>query len=263
MLRIPIVDRDGIPAWPELFPISRIDDMRLTVGPRHFSAQMMLEFIPPDRARLDPDALRLYDDAFDARFAKIGDNQISGCVVYWDPSSGRRGRDASVCALVYRDDATHRVFIHDLLYLVVPDEDLHPMARQCEMVLEFMAKYDLRRVAIETNGIGSALPEIMRDVATRRGAGISVVRVTNSHNKESRILDAIEPVLNTGRLYAHRRITQTPFVAEMLGWSPIGRGATHDDGLDAVAGAIGAVPTPVRPVGAAPRTFRANTNFKL
>ncbi len=263
MLRIPIVDQDGIPAWPELFPISRIDDMRNTVGPRHFSAQMMLEFTPPDRARLDPDSLHLYDDEFDARYARIGDNKITGLVAYWDPSSGRRGHDASVCALIYRDDTTRRIFIHDILYLVVPDEELHPMARQCEMVLDFMSTYDIRRVSIETNGIGNALPEIMRDVAIRRGAGISVLRVTNSARKETRILDAIEPVLNTGRLYAHRRITQTPFIAEMLGWSPIARGASHDDGLDAVSGAIGAVPTPVRPIGVTAQSFRANTNFKI
>jgi hypothetical protein len=48
----------------------------------------------------------------------------------------------------------------------------------------------------------------------------------------------------------------------MIGWSPVGY-AGHDDGLDAVAGAIAQVPSIVRPLGHAVQTFTANTNFKI
>ncbi len=262
MLKIPLVNDDGMSAWPEIFPMSRIEELRSTVGPRHFSAQMMLDFSPPDRARLDPDALRFYESAFDMRTARIDDVQITGVCAYWDPSSGRRGRDGSVCVVLYRDDRARHIFIHDVRYLIVDENELHPLGRQCEMVLELLKQYDLHRVTIETNGIGNALPEIMRDVATRRGARITINSVINTRNKETRILDAIEPVLTTGRLHAHQRITQTPLLSEMLGWSPLG-GVGHDDGLDALAGAICDAPTPVRPMGGVMRTFSANTNFKL
>ena len=262
ILRIPIVDGDGNPVWPELFPIDKIEQMREIVGRRHFSAQMMLDFMPPDRARLDPGGIHFYDMEFDARNAKIGTYQISGSVLYWDPSTGRRGRDGSACVLLYRDDRSRTVFIHNILYLTVSDEEQFPLSKQCDMVLEFMRKYGLCRITIETNGIGGGIPEIMRDCASRSGMNIYVNRVSNNRAKSDRILDAIEPVLSTGRLYAHTRVTQTPLMSEMLGWSPLGSGM-HDDGLDAVAGAIAQPPIPVRPVGGTIKTFSANTNFKI
>ncbi len=261
-LKIPVIDAQGQPAWPELFPISRIDELRKSVGQRYFSAQMMLEFIAPERARLDPDSLHIYEDKFDSRLARIGDNLINGVTAYWDPSSGRRKSDGSVCVLVYRDDKNKMFFIHDIQYLLVSDEELHPLAKQCEMVLEFLLKHSLHRVYIETNGIGNALPEIMRSVTQKKGVKIQIQKITNHKNKEERILNAIEPILTTGRLYVHRRIQSSPLLSEMLGWSPLGS-IGHDDGLDAVAGAICALPIPVRPLGQGLKSFTANTDFKL
>lgn len=260
-LKIPIMDDAGTPAWPELFPTEKIDEMRETVGPRHFSAQMMLEYIAPERVRLDPGALILYDADFDAAHARLGEWEITGACAYWDPSSGRRKSDGSVCVMIYRDDKNRRVFIHDVVYLCVSDDDMHPLARQCDMTLDFLRRNGMRRICLETNGLGGGLPEIMRDVASRRGANIYVQKITNTRPKQDRILDAIEPMLSSGRLYAHRRIATTPLFAEMMGWSPIGGG--HDDGLDAVAGAILSAPVSIRPATGMGRTFSANTDFKV
>ncbi len=261
-LRIPIVDSDGNPAWPELFPPDKIDQIRQTVGERHFSAQMMLDYVPADKIRLDPGGMHIYEDEFDARVARIGENVVTGAVIYWDPSGGRAGGDHSVCTIVYRDDKNRRVFLHDMIYIVVPDVVDYPLAYQCERVVEFIRRHKMHNIYIETNGIGAALPEIMRDIIARNGGGITVHGITNSRRKQDRILDALEPVLTTGRMYAHRRITQTPFVSEMLAWSPVG-GTEHDDGLDAVAGAIMCGAIPVRPMGALPIRYTANTDFKI
>ena len=261
-LKIPIISDTGVATWPELFPTSRIDEIRQSVGARYFSAQMMLKFIPPDRARLDPDALHLYDADFDIRTARIDEHIITGATIYWDPSSGRKKSDGSVCVLLYRDDKSKYVFIHDVMYLIVSDSELHPLARQCDSILNFMLHHNMHRISIETNGIGNALPEIMRDVAKRRNITVNINNVTNTQNKENRILNSIEPLLTTGRLYAHRRVQSTPLISEMLGWSPIGT-RIHDDGLDAVAGAICAMPTPVRPLGHSITTFSANTDFNI
>ncbi len=222
----------------------------------------MLEFIAPDRARLDPDALKLYDDEFDPRNAKIGETLITGASVYWDPSTGRKNSDGSVCVLIYRDDKNKNIFIHDIMYLVVADDELHPLAKQCETVLDFITHHGLRRIYIETNGIGNALPEIMRNVAANRNITVNIQKVVNHKNKETRILDAIEPILTSGRLHAHRRVQSTPLIAEMLGWTPMG-GVGHDDGLDATAGAICTAVIPIRPIGRAPYTFSAKTDFKI
>lgn len=263
LLKIPLVNTDGTPAWPELFPLSRIEELRETVGARHFASQMMLETVSLERARLDPGGLNFYETEFDARTARLGDFNITGMTLYWDPATGRRHRDNSTCVLLYRDDNSRRFFVHDILYLTVSDEELFPLSRQCDMVLDFMCARGLRRITIETNGLGVGLPEIMRDCAVRRGANIYVNRAQNNKPKSDRILNAIEPVLSTGRLYAHTRVQNTPLLAEMLGWSPIGANGVHDDGLDAVAGAIGDTPTPVRAIGTTIKTFSANTNFKI
>ena len=261
-LKIPIVDADGNPAWPAVFPIDRIAKIRETVGERHFSAQMMLQFIAPDKIRLDPGGIKFYDTDFDMHGCRIGETPITGATIYWDPSGGRRNSDNSVCVLVYRDDRTHRVFIHDIVYLTVPDSVEYPLAYQCERVLGFARMHRQRTLAVETNGIGAALPEIMRETIARAGYQIQIRPITNSRRKEDRILDAIEPLLSTGRLYAHRRITQTPFISEMLAWTPYG-GAEHDDGLDALAGAILCQSVPMRPIGTNVRNYIANTDFKL
>ena len=261
-LKIPIVDAAGVPAWPEMFPISAIEDLQRTVGARHFASQMMLQPVSAERIRLDPGAIHFYDDDFNTKNAHIGNNIITGATVYWDPSLGHTKSDGSVCVIIYRDDKLHRIFVHDVRYLTVDDKDEHPMATQCESVLDFLAQYNMRRINVETNGIGNALPEILRDSAARRGFGIVVSGVVNNKRKSDRIIDTIEPILSTGRLYCASRVQSTPLLAEMMGWSPAGYGA-HDDGIDAVAGAILATPTPIHPIARAGRTFIGKTDFSI
>ncbi|MBP5485395.1 MAG: hypothetical protein J6Y07_01670 [Alphaproteobacteria bacterium] len=261
-LKIPVVDNSGNPAWPSVFPVEKIAEIRKTVGDRHFSAQMMLEYVAPDKIRLDPGGIKFYETDFDKHSCKIGETLVTGATIYWDPSGGRKNSDESVCVIIYRDDQTHRFFIHDMIYLTVPDGVEYPLTYQCDKVLGFVRMHRQRVLSVETNGIGAALPEIMRETIMRAGYEIQIRPITNSRRKEDRILDAIEPLLTTGRLYAHQRITQTPFISEMLAWTPIG-GGEHDDGLDAVAGAILSLPTPMRPIGKNVRGYIANTDFKL
>ena len=261
-LKIPIVDADGRPTWPEMFPIDAIADLQTTVGVRHFTSQMLLNPVSPERMRLDPGAIHFYDEEFNPQNAHIGDNIITGATVYWDPSLGRVTSDGSVCTIVYRDDKSRRIFVHDVAYLTVSDNDDHPMATQCNQVLDFMARYHMHRICVETNGIGNALPEILRDCATHRGGDIVVQNVVNNKRKSDRIIDTLEPILSTGRLYCASRVRSTPLMAEMIGWSPIGY-ATHDDGIDAVAGAILATPVPVHPNTRVGRIYSANTRFTI
>ena len=261
-LEIPIVDGAGRPAWPEMFPLHAIDTLRNTVGARHFASQMMLKPMPPDRIRLDPGAMHFYNDDFNPNTARIGDVIITGVAIYWDPSSGGQKSDGSVCVIIYRDDKNHRVFVHDVMYMTANENDEHPMAHQCDKVLEFMSHYNMRKVCVETNGIGNTLPEILRDCALRRGYDIVVQRIVNNKRKSDRIIDTIEPLLSTGRLYCAERVRATPLMAEMIGWAPSGY-ATHDDGIDAVAGAIMAMPTPIHPIGKIGRIYSANTKFRI
>lgn len=262
ILKIPIVDSLGNPAWPQVFPLESIDNLRNTVGQRHFSAQMMLEYMDEDKARLDPGALHFYEDEFDARTAKLGDNLITGTACYWDPSSGRIKSDSSVCVLIYRDDKKRCVYLHDIKYFTVSDNDIHPLSSQCEMVLEFLQMHNQRILGLEVNGIGTALPEIITKTAQENGQGLIVRKITNHMRKETRILDSVEPLMTTGRLFVHERIRASPLLSEMLGWSPMG-GSGHDDGIDALAGALRMQSTPVRAMGSLFRPIIAKTDFKI
>jgi predicted phage terminase large subunit-like protein len=259
---LPILNNDGTSAWPDVFPVDKIDNLRKTVGEHHFLAQMMLQFTPPEHIRLDPGKIQLYDSEFDYISAKIGNWAVTGVALYWDPSLGHKNTDSSVCALIFRDDKSHNIFLHDIMYMIVPTECPQPLTYQCDLVLDFLNKYKLHRLAVEINGLGNALPEILSDKIASRGGGITIQKITNHTKKESRILNTFEPLLGAGRMFAHTRIQKTPFMSEMLGWSPIG-GIGHDDGLDAVAGAINILPIPIRPHGNVMRNYTANTNFKI
>lgn len=232
------------------------------MGEHHFMAQMMLEFMPLERVRLDPGMIQIYDTEFNNLTGQIGTEKITGASVYWDPSLGHKKTDSSVIALIFRDDKTHRIFLHDIQYMVTPPDHTQPLTYQCDLVLNFLERYNMHRVTVETNGLGNALPEILGDKIASRGGGIYVQKITNNTKKETRILNTFEPLLGAARMFAHTRITRTPFMAEMLGWSPIGS-SYHDDGLDAVSGAINITPTPIRPLGQTCRTYNANTNFKV
>ena len=102
----------------------------------------------------------------------------------------------------------------------------------------------------------------MRDVAAKSGCDIIVQRIVNNKRKSDRIIDTIEPILSTGRLYCATRVRSTPLLAEMIGWSPSGY-AGHDDGIDAVAGAVAATPVPIHAICRATQVFSANTKFKI
>ena len=256
------MDSAGNPAWPEMFPLEKIRELEVVVGPRHFSAQMMLEYTPDERVHLDPGALHFYEDDFDNNNVRIGENIITGYSCYWDPSSGHANSDGSVCVLVYRDDKNRNFFVHDVMYMNVSDDDVHPLATQCAAVLDFMRKHKIIRIGVETNGLGNALPEIMQNVAHEKQVRINILQISNHTKKETRILNVLEPVLTTGRLYMHKKIKQTMLLSEMLAWSPLGS-VEHDDGLDAVTGALAMTPCPVRPLNVSSKIIKANTDFKI
>lgn len=256
------MDNAGNPAWPELFPVEKISELENIVGPRHFSAQMMLEYIDEGRIQLDPGAVQFYLDEFDEHLCRIGEYNITGGNIYWDPSVGHNTSDGSVCVLIYRDDKNKNVFVHDIMYMLVPDENIHPLTTQCESVLGFMRKHNFNRLGIETNGIGNALPEIIRKIAVEQHMSINVMQIANHIKKETRILNNIEPILNTGHLFMHEKIKQTILLSEMLAWTPVGS-AEHDDGLDAIAGAITMSPCSIRPVSNHIGLIKANTEFQI
>lgn len=246
---VPVVNPDGVSAWPERFPAEQVEAMRRRVGPSVFASQMLLQPQRPEAARLDPATMQRYDDEVDLvernrqPQLSIGGVRMVAASAWWDPAyGGHKKGDGSTIAAVFVD-GEGRYWLHRILYLKVdPTSSVDPATQQCRQVAKLLAELHLPSVALESNGIGGFLPGILRRELSRQGVGASVVSASSRTNKGQRILAALEAPLAADMVRAHGSVWRTPLIGEMREWHPASRG--HDDGLDAVAGAIGA--TPVR-----------------
>lgn len=247
-LVLPIRDAEGRSRWPERFPEEEIDRIALETGPTRFRSQMMLEPLPPEDTRLDPDLLVFYESEIELRegngqrLLSIGGRRMVSASAFWDPAFGRPEKgDSSVVACVFVD-AEGRYHLHDIRYLDArgrrPGEDEATV--MCRQVAAFVEEHCLPSITVETNGIGRFLPALLRRELAARGLAVPVLEHASTKPKDRRILEALDPVLAARRLHVHRRVARTPFVAEMRDWRPGGRG--RDDGLDAVAGCIASEP---------------------
>ncbi len=82
---------------------------------------------------------------------------------------------------------------------------------------------------------------ILRCELARERVPCTVREFSNRRPKDTRILEAFDALLAARRLNVHDSVRKTPFITEMQEWRPGGRG--HDDGLDAVAGALSLAPS--------------------
>jgi len=282
-LEIPLLDEAGKSQWPERFSSEVIDALRLKSGPNRFNSQMMLKAVNVVEGRLDPDLLRVYDEDLvyvesnrEARLT-LGGRRLVSASCWWDPAYGAPGSgDASVIAVVYTDEQG-TYWLHGIEYLDHDPglvEKVDEATQQCRKVAKFLRKHHLPAVRLETNGLGRFLPGLLRREIVNEGLGCSVIEEVSRHTKSKRILNAFDALLSAGRLYAHRRIWDTPFPMEMREWRPHASG--RDDGLDAVSGCLlnepvrlPRVPSPTTDRRARPNwqgtggAFRADTGFDI
>jgi len=246
---VPVVDAGGASAWPERFPPEAVEAMRRRVGPSVFASQMLLHPQRPEAARLDPASLDRYDDEVDLiernrqPQLSIGGVRMNAASTWWDPAFGNPKKgDGSTIAAVFID-GEGRYWLHRVVYLKIdPASAVDPATQQCRQVARLLAELHLPSVTLESNGIGAFLPGILRRELSRQGVAASVVSASSKDSKAQRILSALEAPLAAGMVRAHGSVWRTPLIGELREWHPASRG--HDDGLDAVAGAIAA--TPVR-----------------
>lgn len=277
-LVIPLLDAEGRSAWPDRFSDERIAEVRRRVGPRAFAAQMLLKPQPPEDARLDPADLMAYDDEPVLHLANgglrmlLGGRTLVSASAFWDPAFGVPGRgDASVLAVTFTDEEGTR-YLHRVAYLTHdPSSGADAATQLCRQVVRLAGELHLPSLTVENNGLGRFLPGLLRAEMARARVPCTVIEKASTRAKAERILAAIEPLLAARRLWAHRSVFATRLIAEMREWQPTGSKGAHDDGLDAVAGAILNEPTrfaraapPVRGEDWRPGggTFRARGDFK-
>jgi len=239
-LRIPLLDAQGQSAWPERFGQSDIARLKRAAGPNKFASQMMLKPVNIAEGRLNPDLLRVYDDPLDyapelgALF--LGERKMVASSAWWDPAFGSAQGDGSVLACIFADDVGN-LFLQHVEYISVQKGSDDEATAQCKIVAALAKKMMLPSITLEINGIGKFLPAILRNELARAHVPSSVIEFSNRKPKDLRILEAFDAPLAARRLYAHQSVLQTPFLNEMREWRP-GFAKGHDDGLDAVAGAI-------------------------
>lgn len=254
-LELPVLNEREQSRWPERFPRERLDSIRRRTGAARFAAQMLLQPVSTEDARLDPGRIPLYGGELEVEYLS-GDRMLlsiegkrmvsASCPAFGMPRHG----DGSVIAAVF-GDADGGYWLHRIRWLEQqPGSDTDAASQLCAQAAAFVKALHLPSVRLETNGLGRFLPGLLRRALAKADCGASVVEQTSSQSKTTRILQAFDVVLAAGALQAHRSVADTPFFAEMREWRADGR--SRDDGLDAVSGCLLAEPVrfgllPVRP----------------
>lgn len=272
-LKIPVLDEKGHSAWPERFTPKDIASMRAAAGPNKFSAQMMLKPVNIAEGRLDPAAFRRYEAPLDytreINLMLIGDRKMVSASAWWDPAFGSANGDASVLAVVFTDD-TGAYWLHRLDYIrAQSDSEQDEATQQCRKVAQTLKELYVPSVAVEINGIGRFLPNILRRELANARVPCAVLEVSSNRAKDIRIMEAFDIVLAARLLHVHDSVYQTPFIGEVQEWRPGAKG-TRDDGLDAVAGALSQEPVRLKRHYHSGRqswqgggTSKANTEFEV
>jgi hypothetical protein len=175
----------------------------------------------------------------------LGNVRLVGAKVRWDCSLGKVKSDASAVAVVFTD-SMGRLYWHRAVALTgnleeFADDDTTLIGGQIKQLIDILKPLKIPQVVIETNGPGGFVPAIARKHLKRHGIAVREDHVTT--NKQKRILDAFEPPLSSGFLWAHTSVLDGPAYTEMQAFNPAIKDQP-DDYVDSAAGAI--ADTPVR-----------------
>lgn len=236
-------------AWPERFNRDDLENRRKrTRTINGWDSQYQLEAKPIEEVRLDPANITPYDlepvirKANGAAGMWLGSVQIASAAVRWDPSGGKLRSDVSAVAVILQDLLGRRYW-HRAVQLVgqlaeTDDSGKRIIGGQVWQLCDLVEQLNLPRVVIETNGIGGFAPAVLKAALKQRRLQCGVAEETAVANKNTRILEAFEPLLSTrGQLWAHMSVLEGPVWDQMKDWNPAVK-QQPDDFIDAAAGAI-------------------------
>lgn len=236
-------------AWPERFTRDDLQKRRRrTKTVNTFDSQYQLHSRPMTEIRLDPDKLPIYAAEPEFKTANkhpqlwLGKARIVGAAMRWDPSSGKLRSDTSALALVFQDEHGVRYWHRQEALtgeIAVFDERDHKTITggQVAGICDLVQKFRVRRVTVETNGIGGFAPTVLRAALKQRGLVCGVTAVTATAQKNKRILEAFEPLILSRMLWVHLSVADGPMPTQMREWNPAITNQP-DDHLDAGAGAV-------------------------
>ncbi len=234
-------------AWPDRFDGKELEKRRrATRTINEWDSQYQLHSKPIHEIRLDPARIKVYD--CEPRFVMqnriltcwLGAVQIVGMSLRWDPSGGKVDSDVSAAVLDLQDGAG-RHYWHRVAALegVIAETDKKgvPCGGQVWQLCDLIKAFRVPRVTIETNGIGGYAPAFLKAALKRRELRSAVKEIDAVANKNKRILEALEPLIQSGLLWAHVDVINGPLWDQMKDWNPAIK-EQPDDLLDAGAGAV-------------------------
>lgn len=243
-----VVDIASCCVWPERFTRAEIAQRRkecLTLNA--FDSQYQLQAKPLSEIRLDPEKIIPYDA--EPRFVWankrltmwLGAAQIVGASMRWDPASGKLNSDVSAVVLDLQD-ATGNHYWHRMQALTgevaeTSRDGKTIVGGQVYQLCDLIEKFKVRRVTVETNGIGKFAPAFLKTCLKQRRIACGVQEVDAVVNKARRILEALEPLMQSRMLWAHMSVLEGPLWDQAKNWNPAERDQ-KDDFLDAGAGAV-------------------------
>ena len=252
-------------AWPDRFTRAEIETRRRQTRTLNaWDSQYMLEAKPLSEIRLDPASIQAYD--CEPRFLIanksltmwLGSVQIVGMALRWDPSSGKLKSDVSAAVLDLQDAAGrhywHRVAALTGEIATTNDDGKKIIGGQVMQLCDLIAEFRVPRVVVETNGIGQFAPSFLRMAVKQRRLQCGIGEEPAVQNKARRIMEALEPLTQSGMLWAHVDVLNGPLWDQMKDWNPA-KPDQEDDFLDAGAGAV--TDQPAR-IGQSVRNIDAN-----
>lgn len=248
-LTIPLLNEKNECVWPERYTKSDIKRMRKAAGPNKFASQMLLKPVNIADGHLDPAALQFYSDDLimsdELKGLYLNGKRLVSSSAWWDPAFGRQGGDRSVLAVIFTDEKGE-YYLHHLAYITVPQNSPEDEAtNQCKQIINIARRLYLPSITLEINGLGRFLPNILRRELNSARVPCAVRETSSTKPKDLRILESFDAVMAARALHVHSDIQKTPFITEMQEWRP-GKNNTHDDGLDAVAGALSLEPIRIK-----------------
>lgn len=240
-----VIDIYGQSSWPERFDRKELINRRKktrTLG--EWDSQYLLRSRPVHKLRLDPDNLREYNCELEFRTANrettawLGAVQITGASCYWDVSTGKRKADDSAVSVVLTDARGH-LYWHDAVGLEGDlaqfNENGQISGGQVWQLRQLVIKYNLPRVVVEVNGVGSFAGKLLKQALKGLVCGVAEIVVTG--NKQARILEGLEGPLSGNFLWAHSRVIDGPVYDQMREFNPALTNQA-DDFIDSGSGAV-------------------------
>lgn len=235
-------------SWPARFTRKDLETRRRkTKTVNYWDSQYQLHSRPVHQVRLDPARIVPYEvepriiTANGSCEMWLGNVQIVCCSLRWDPSSGKVNSDVSAAVLDLQD-AYGRHYLHRAIALVgeiakTDDSGKQITEGQVLQLSDLVEAFQVPRVVLETNGIGGFAHSFLRMAFKQRRLACGITEVQAVVNKNTRILEALEPPINSGMLWAHTSVLDGPMWDQMKDWNPEVKNQP-DDLLDATAGAL-------------------------